>query len=88
MSTSERSLRVQVEKWLGVDAASRTQVTRFCRSSLNPWRCVRVEIARASGALSIVFFRHEDGSWCVFPPTCRHPVMNGHMPAVQPLHVA
>ena len=85
MSTHERSLRVQVEKWLGADPAGRTRVTRFCRSRLNPWRYVRVEIARDSGALSIIFFRHEDGSWCVFPPAGRRPAMNAHRPAVQPL---
>jgi hypothetical protein len=88
MNTHERSLRVQVEKWLGADPASRTRVTRFSRTRLNQWRCVRVEVVRASGLLSLVFFRHDDGSWCVFPPACRRQAMNALIPAVQPLHAA
>ncbi|WP_234825198.1 hypothetical protein [Cupriavidus necator] len=32
---------------------------------------VQVEVEQASGALSLLFFRHADGSWCVFPPCDR-----------------
>lgn len=76
MGTLDRSLHVQVEKWLGSVSSLQTRVTRFSRSRQNPWRCVRVEALRASGTLSIVFFRHDDGSWCVFPPQGRRLTMN------------
>lgn len=76
MGTVDRSLRFQVEKWLGSASSSQTRVTRFSRSRQNPWRCVRVEALRTSGTLSIVFFRHDDGSWRVFPPQGHRPTMN------------
>jgi hypothetical protein len=76
MRTVDRSLHVQVEKWLGSVSSLQTRVTRFSRSAQNPWRCVRVEALRGSGTLSIVFFRHDDGSWCVFPPQGRRLTMN------------
>ena len=40
-------------------------------------RCVRVETEQPGGLLSIVFFRHDDGSWNVFPPAMERPAMSG-----------
>jgi hypothetical protein len=34
-----------------------------------PWRAVRIEVTVSSTAFAIVFFRHDDGSWRVYPPT-------------------
>ena len=76
MGTRERSLRVLVEKWLGPDAARHARVTRFCHSRRKPWRYVCVEADRPSGRLAFVFFRHDEGSWCVFPPEYKRPAMN------------
>ncbi len=69
MNTRDKSLRVVVEKWFGTDPAHRTRVTRSRRASARHWRFVRVESERPSGLLAIVFFRHRDGGWCVFPPS-------------------
>jgi hypothetical protein len=35
-----------------------------------------VEADRPSGTLAFVFFRHDEGSWCVFPPEYKRPTMN------------
>jgi hypothetical protein len=69
MNTSQRSLRLLVEKWLAPTPAMPVRVTRFSRTSANPRRYVRVEALRPAGLLTILFFRHDDGSWCVFPPS-------------------
>jgi hypothetical protein len=76
MSIRQGSLRSLVQKWLGTDPTHRTRVTRFSHTRAKRWRYVCVESARPSGAFSIVFFRHEDGSWCVFPPAIKRPAMN------------
>jgi hypothetical protein len=76
MGTRERSLRVLVENWLGPEAARHARVTRFSHSRRKQWRYVCVEADRPSGTLAFVFFRHDEGSWCVFPPASRRPEMN------------
>jgi len=75
MGMRERSLRALVDKWLGVGAVRQTRVTRFGKSVHRPWRCVCVEAVRTSGSLSILSFRHDDGSWCVFPPQTMRPAL-------------
>ena len=75
MNRRERSLRSLVEKWLGPDDARYARITRFGHGTRRPWRYVCIEARRASGTFSIVFFRHNDGSWCVYPPAIRRPVM-------------
>ncbi|WP_321928698.1 hypothetical protein [Paraburkholderia guartelaensis] len=75
MKTAERSLRLLVEKWIGTSPERRPRVTGFGYCRQRAWRYVRVEAANSSGVLSILFFRHEDGSWCVFPPERRRPAM-------------
>ncbi|MFM0326896.1 hypothetical protein [Caballeronia glebae] len=75
MNSRERSLRVLVEKWLGGEGAKSARVTRFSRSARKQWRYVCVETERPSGTFAVVFFRHDDGSWCVFPPQKPRPAM-------------
>ncbi len=76
MGNRDRSLRALVDKWLGTGAVRHTRVKRFGKSLHHPWRCVCIEAALASGSFSILFFRHDDGSWCVFPPRVTRPAMN------------
>jgi hypothetical protein len=76
MDTRERSLRVLVEKWLGCDLVLNARVTHFSHSRRKRWRYVCVEADRPSGKLALAFFRHDDGSWCVFPPEYKGPTMN------------
>ncbi|CAD6561393.1 hypothetical protein LMG27952_07453 [Paraburkholderia hiiakae] len=79
MAARERSLRHVVESWLGTQEAGHIRVTRFSHTRRKLWRYVCVEASRERGKLSIVFFRHDDGSWCVFPPAPRSPVMGAAM---------
>jgi hypothetical protein len=66
---NEQSLRWQVEKWLAPAPATPIHVTRFSRSGRGGRRYVCVETSSPAGARTLFFFRHDDGSWCVFPPT-------------------
>ncbi|TAL97923.1 MAG: hypothetical protein EPN73_04790 [Paraburkholderia sp.] len=75
MSGRERSLRKVVESWLGSEPENRLRITRVSRSRWKLWRYVCVESARGDGAMALVFFRHDDGSWCVFPPAPMRPAM-------------
>lgn len=65
MNSQCKTLRFLVDKWCGNEDL---RITRPGRSRAMPWRMVRVELIRLSGAPAIVFFRHGDGSWCVYPP--------------------
>ncbi|BAN27591.1 hypothetical protein [Caballeronia insecticola] len=76
MNIRETSLRRLVEKWLGPASDMRARVTLFSHSRASRWRYVRVASYRASGELSMFFFRHDDGSWSVFPPQAERPTMN------------
>lgn len=69
MNSKASSLHRLVDKWLGPTPAAPARVVRMRREGATPARYVCVEVQRPSGRLSVFFFRHEDGSWCVFPPT-------------------
>jgi hypothetical protein len=69
MGIAERSLRLQVEKWLVPTPATPVRVTQFSRMRSNQRRFVRVEVLRPAGLVGMFFFRQDDGTWCVFPPT-------------------
>ncbi len=86
MNVRERSLRDVVESWFGSEAARRVRITRFRRARSKPWRHVCIEVERTNGALSLVFFLHDNGSWCVFPPEPRVPAMGfGHHGEYRPM---
>ncbi|WP_354683878.1 hypothetical protein [Cupriavidus necator] len=68
MQAEEKSLRSMVEKWLGCTLTSSLRVADVGRLRDCGSRFVRVESERVTGTLSIVFFRHGDGAWHVFPP--------------------
>lgn len=76
MNTTHVSLRELVEKWLAPTPATPGHVTRFGRTSRHGHRYVCVEAAHRAGTLAIFFFRHDDGSWCVFPPAATGPAMS------------
>jgi hypothetical protein len=71
-AASEQSLRFLVEKWLAPGPSIPVRVTEFSRTRTGRRRYVRVETALAAGARGLFFFRHDDGCWCVFPPTADH----------------
>jgi len=68
METGGMSLRGLIDKWLGPDGSTTARITRM-RDAARHRGYVQVEVERAAGVLSLMFFRHADGSWCVFPPS-------------------
>ncbi|TDN68857.1 hypothetical protein B0G77_2211 [Paraburkholderia sp. BL10I2N1] len=68
MNTAERPLRLLVEKWLTPTFSTPIRVTRFGRTGTSRRRYVRVEAQRPEGSVALFFFRHDDGTWHVFPP--------------------
>jgi hypothetical protein len=75
MDTNEMSLRLLVDKWLGPGVAMEVRVVEFSRTPSGRGRYVRVGAFRREGCFTIVFFRHGDGSWNVFPPKINTPAM-------------
>jgi hypothetical protein len=76
MLNAEKSLRLMVEKWLAPNPAIPVRVTQFGFARSNHRRYVCVEALRPTGPVGIFFFRHGDGTWCVFPPEVKRPAMN------------
>jgi hypothetical protein len=76
MITQRDSLRRIVEKWLAPTPAAPVREIRLCRMQANHARYVRVEALRPSGVLALFFFRHDDGSWQVFPPEAARMTMS------------
>jgi hypothetical protein len=64
MRSDNTPLRTIVAKWLAPTDAYPLRVASFGRTgdARVPYVCIR------QAAASIFFFRHGDGSWCVFPP--------------------
>ncbi len=77
MNVRDNSLRWLVEKWLG--PASAVRVTRFSRTRADQTRYVGVKVSRLNDALAVFFFRHDDGTWCVFPADVTRPAMGGNV---------
>jgi hypothetical protein len=65
----EESLHGQVEKWLAPELAATVRVKAFGRSRFNGARYVRIEAQSQAGPRALYFFRHNDGSWRVYPPS-------------------
>ncbi|MGF6903767.1 hypothetical protein P3T22_005053 [Paraburkholderia sp. GAS348] len=65
-----QSLRFQVEKWFAPGPTVPVRVIEFSRTRLGRRRYVRVRLAppQPDGVRTLYFFRHDDGSWHVFPP--------------------
>ena len=75
MGAEKVSLHALVDKWLAPTTATPARVLRTGRMSQNRTRFVCVETRASSGPRSLFLFRHDDGSWCVFPPTEARPAM-------------
>ncbi len=74
MSISGRSLRTLVDKWIGVTNGVR--ITQFNHGRDVQYRFVRVEGPSDESPITLIFFRHDDGGWCVFPPERHRPALN------------
>ncbi|RQS63569.1 hypothetical protein DID96_29565 [Burkholderia sp. Bp8963] len=78
MGSGEKCLRTLVGKWFGPSALATVRVMEFGRTQTDRRRYVRIGVVRADGGLTIVFFRHEDGSWNVFPAKASTPAMRAY----------
>lgn len=65
MQHGENTLRRMVDKWLGHCMAGTVRLIKFGRTADDRNRYVRMGDGKS---MAIVFFRHRDGSWKVFPP--------------------
>ncbi|TDN70029.1 hypothetical protein B0G77_3476 [Paraburkholderia sp. BL10I2N1] len=79
MSLSEKSLRNLIDKWLAPTPASPVHLTRsrLSNTASGEARCVFARSSRLTGTvpLEIMFFRHDDGRWYVYPPATKRPSM-------------
>ena len=78
MDSGEKCLRTLVGKWFGPSAVVGIRVMEFSRTGTDRRRYVRIGTALADGSLTIVFFRHDDGSWNVFPAKASRPAMGAY----------
>jgi hypothetical protein len=79
MNSNRVSLRSLVDKWLAPTLSMPARVTQIGRVLATHGRYVRLEGCISTGPLTIVFFRHEDGSWCVFPSVPASPSMSARL---------
>ncbi|RQS57033.1 hypothetical protein DID96_36835 [Burkholderia sp. Bp8963] len=75
MSSTEKTLHWAVDKWLAPTPAMPARVVRLRRTQMHR-RCVCVQAMGPGGLLLIFFFRHDDGSWNVYPPAQARPAMS------------
>jgi len=75
LATAAKSLRVMVENWLAPFPETPIRVTEFRKRHWTGDCYVRVETQDPSGPVSMLFFRHRNGSWCVFPASPEKPAM-------------
>jgi hypothetical protein len=78
MDSGEKCLRTLVDKWFGPSAVMTIRVMEFSRTPTDRTRFVRVGAAHTDGSLTIVFFRHADGSWNVYPAKASRPTMRAY----------
>jgi hypothetical protein len=75
MDESTNSLLSIVNSWLISNGAIPTRITPFRTGDARHGSAVRVEASRATDVVEILFFRHEDGMWRVFPQEPLRPVI-------------
>ncbi|WP_050453748.1 hypothetical protein [Candidatus Burkholderia verschuerenii] len=75
MYTKDKSLRVMVQQWLLASPQTPVRVIRFERMAVDHRRYVEVEAMRPQGPIALIFFRHDDHTWCVVPQRVERPAM-------------
>lgn len=78
MAGEEGSLRWLIDKWLTPTPGASIRVVRYGRENSEQRRCVLAQSSDSPGSLAIFFFRHDDGSWRVFPPARKGPAMRAY----------
>lgn len=78
MGSRERSLHSMVAHWLVPDPAKPVRVTKF-RNRRSTRECyVYIETVKAGGQVAMFFFRHQDGTWRIYPPTRKRLALSIH----------
>lgn len=76
MAAFQSSLHAVVDKWLAPSPARPVGRVLHGRMAGNRARYVRVEAIRAGEGNAMMFFKHDDGSWQVFPPAATRMMMS------------
>lgn len=75
MASGGKSLRSMVEHWLGAAPSERVRVTEF-RNRRSKRECyVCVETFKGKRPVAMFFFRHQDGTWRIYPPGRERPAL-------------
>ena len=75
MATAGKSLRLMVDHWLAPDAGQSVRVIAFRNQRSRHERYVCIQTHKPTGPVALFFFRHQDGTWCVYPPRGEQPMM-------------
>lgn len=70
------SLRQNVDKWFSPSQRDQLRVTRFRRSASGGQSGVIVRLLGATETIELLFFRHENGTWQLFPADAKRPTAN------------
>ncbi len=73
MASAGKSLRTMVQDWLAPDPTRGFRVSHYGRSIRGRYVCV-VAVKRVD-PMVMLFYRHRDGKWYVFPPEPERPAM-------------
>ncbi|SKD04453.1 hypothetical protein SAMN05445504_9232 [Burkholderia sp. CF099] len=75
MASGGKSLRLMVEHWFAADPSKGIRVVEF-RNRRSKHECyVRVEALTGTGPVAMFFFRHEDKTWRIYPPSRAKPIL-------------
>ena len=70
------SLQQNVDKWFSPSQRDQIRVTRFRQSTTGGQSGVIVRLLGATDTIELLFFRHGDGTWRLFPASVTRPMMN------------
>lgn len=75
MTSDGKSLRLMVEHWLVRDSSNGVRVLKFRHRPSEQERYVCIETLRGENSVAMFFFRHQDGTWRIYPPSRERPAL-------------
>ena len=88
MDKQRKSLRLLIEQWFAPTSTRPVRLRRLGGMPSSRQHYVCVEVSCRARSLAILFFRHSDGTWHVFPPEAERPAMSGFLHAQRDLYVS
>lgn len=70
------SLQQSVDKWFSPSQRHHIRVTRFRQNRSDGQRGVIVRLLGVTDTIELLFFRHGDGTWRLFPADVTRPTIN------------